>query len=457
MIPLGPEPSIYYVLTKLALEGFEEVVLVVRGSSRNQITDYVGDGSKFGVKVSYEVEPDGLRIGTAGSLRLGEHLLDETFLVAQADTLTEIPLRDAVKFHQETRATATIVLTRVHDPSDYGVAVLDGRNTITEFQEKPSREEARSNLVSTGFYVLEPEAVDYIMDEKWDFAKDLFPSLLRFRKKLSGFASSPFWVDIGNLEGYLRGVRWVIDTATKPGDMLATGLHNPVMTDKTARIGSRALVVGPTLIEREVRVEDEAKIGQYCVVKRNSQISSGSVLERSAIMERVVIGSNCTIIDSVIGESAIIHGSVTITDSIVGPGCVIGDRATLLKGGRIWPNVMIMQDEMVEGIVATPLETAFYCYTNFGQYTGLLATSIEGFIDALEKSPIESVEFHAKRRDYEKWVRSVLSLNELADGIEDLRRMGLTGEDLRRDLIEVTRKWADAIESKNQPVLIAED
>jgi len=136
---------------------------------------------------------------------------------------------------------------------------------------------------------------------------------------------------------------------------------------------------------------------------------------------------------------------------------VVGDRANFLEGSRIWPNVQIRADERVKGIVAAPLETAFYCYTNFGQYTGLLATSIEGFIEALEKSPIESIEFHAKRRDYEKWVRGVLALNELADGIEDLRRMGLTGEGLRHDLIEVTKKWADAIESKDQRVVMAHD
>jgi NDP-sugar pyrophosphorylase family protein len=418
--------------------------------------EYLGDGSKLGLRITYEVEPDGLRIGTAGCLKLGEHLLEDTFLVAQADTLTEIPLRKAMNFHHQSGSLATIVLTRVHDPSDYGVAILDEKNAITEFQEKPSRGEARSNLVSTGFYIMEPEAIDYIMDNEWDFAKDLFPWLLKLRKRLSGFASDAFWVDIGNLEGYLRGVKWVVENMARPQNSLSVGLPNPVMTDGTARIGQRAQIIGPTLIEGDVTIEDEAKIGRYCVIKRNAQVSSGTVLERSAVMERASIGRNCTVIDSVIGQSAVLHGNITVNGSIIGPGCVIGDRVNVLNGTRIWPNVKIGADETVKGIVAAPLETAFYCYTNFGQYTGLLATSIEGFIEALEQSPIESIEFHAKRRDYEKWVRGVLALNELADGIEDLRRLGLTGEGLRRDLIEVTKKWADAIESKNQRVIMAD-
>ena len=418
--------------------------------------EYLGDGSKFGLRITYEVEPDGLRIGTAGCLKLGEHLLDDTFLVAQADTLTEIPLREAVDFHRKSRALATIVLTRVHDPSDYGVAILDEKSVITEFQEKPSREEARSNLVSTGFYIMEPESIDYIMDNEWDFAKNLFPWLLKLRKKLSGFASDAFWVDIGNLEGYLRGMKWVLDNMAQPQNALAPGLPNRVITDGTARIGHRAQITGPALIERDVTIENEAKIGQDCVMKRDAHVSSGTVLARSIVMERASIGRNCTITDSVIGQSAVLHGNITINGSIIGPGCVIGDRVNVLSGTRIWPNVKIGADETVKGIVAAPLETAFYCYTNFGQYTGLLATSVEGFIEALEKSPIESIEFHAKRRDYEKWVRGVLALNELADGIEDLRRMGLTGEGLRHDLIQVTKKWADAIESKDQQVIVAD-
>jgi NDP-sugar pyrophosphorylase family protein len=457
MVPLGPEPSIYYVLMRLAREGFDEIVIVVRGSLKNEIMDYLGDGSEIGLRITYEVEPDGLHIGTAGSLKLGEHLLDDTFLVAQSDTLTEIPLREAVDFHRKSEALATIVLTRVADPSDYGVAVLDEKNTITEFQEKPSMKEARSNLVSTGFYIMEPESIDYIIDNKWDFAKNLFPRLLELHKKLSGFVSDAFWVDIGNLEGYLRGVKWVVDNTIQSQNALATELPSLVMTDRTAHIGNRAQIIGPALIERDVTIEDEAKIGKYCVIKRNAHVSSGTLLERSAIMERVYIGRNCTITDSIIGQSAVLHENITISGSIIGPGCVVGDRVNVLSGSRVWPNVQIGADERVEGIVAAPLETAFYCYTNFGQYTGLLATSIEGFIEALEKSPMESIEFHSRRRDYEKWVRDVLALNELADDMEGLRRIAVTGEELRRGLIEVTKKWADAIESKDKQVIIAHE
>jgi mannose-1-phosphate guanylyltransferase/phosphomannomutase len=414
---------------------------------RDQIMDYVGDGSKLGQKITYATEPSGLRIGTAGSLKLVEHLLDDTFLVLSADTLTEIPLKDAVNFHHSKGALATIVLTSVKDPSIFGVAVIDERKAITEFQEKPSQKEARGNLVSTGFYVMEPDSLDYIMDAKWDFAKELFPSLLKLRKKLYGFASDSFWVDIGSLDGYLTGVRWALEKATLSHDLAATELPNRVIIDKEAHVDQHTQIMGPALLEKDVTVDDDAKIQQYCVLKKNVHVSSGSIIDRSVIMERTSIGRNCTILGSVIGQSATLQDNVTIEGTIIGAGCLIGDRATVLNGSRIWPNVHVAADEVVNGIMAAPVEQAFYFYAGPGQYAGLLATTIEDFIEGLEKVPIESIEFHAKNRDFERWTRNLLASNELADGIEDLRRKALTGEVLRSGLIEVTKKWADKIES----------
>ena len=313
LLPLASKSSISYLLSHLYQEGFDDIVMVVGMPHGSQIMDYLGDGLRLGLRITYAVEPDGLRIGTAGSLKLCEHLLGEPFLVAQADTLTEIPLREAVKFHHASGAYATIVLTKVDDPSNFGVAVLDEINTITEFQEKPRREEARGNFVSTGFYLMEPDSLDYIEDEKWDFAKDLFPSLLKLHKKLSGFASDSFWVDIGTLEGYLRGVRWAIEK-----ESASTQRPGSAIISADAHVGRHAQVSGPALIEREVTIEDGAKTQQYCVVKRGAYVSSGTAINRSMIMERATVGRDCTIIDSVIAESARLQANISVKGSIMG-------------------------------------------------------------------------------------------------------------------------------------------
>jgi carbonic anhydrase/acetyltransferase-like protein (isoleucine patch superfamily) len=227
-----------------------------------------------------------------------------------------------------------------------------------------------------------------------------------------------------------------------PQNMVVGGPPNRVVVDREAQVGPGVLIAGPALVESGVLIEDGANVQQYCVLKKNARISSGTVLDRSVIMERSSIGKDCTIVKSVIGQSAVLQGNVTVKGSIIGAGCVIGDRAEVLEGSRIWPNIHVGADARVNGSLIASVENAFYFYTDFGQYTGLMATSIDDFIKTLEKAPIESIEFHTKRRDYERWTRDVLASNELADSIEDLRKSAITGEALRRGLIRAMM-WAD--------------
>jgi NDP-sugar pyrophosphorylase family protein len=457
MIPLGREPVIYQILQHLKREGFDEIIMIV-GPMRDQIMSYLGDGSKLGQRITYAVKPEEFQSGTAGSLKLVEHLLDDTFLVAQSDTLSEIPLKEAMNFHQESGAHTTVVLTRVKDPTGFGVAVLDKSNAVVEFQEKPRPGEAKSDLVSTGFYVLEPEVLDYIETETFDFAMDLFPRLLKLRKRISGFASSAYWVDIGTLEGYLLGTKWALDNLVRapPADMSFTSPSNTVLVAGDAQISRSALLSGPALVESGAVIEDDVKIGKYSVVKRNVRISRGTVVERSVILERAVIGSGCRISSSAVGQSAFLQDDIVANESIVGPGSMIGSGANLLEGSRIWPNVRIPDAQSVNGIVFVRLEESFRFSTSPGDYTGITASTAEGFIEALGKAPIESIEFHAKRRDFEKWVRNVLKSNELADEIEAIRRKAIMGEELRTSLISVTKRWAQAV-SEQSPLTVSNE
>src|SRR5213596_3906712 len=237
MLPLGPDPIIHYVLSHLAESGFHDII-VMPGYLGDQIMGYVGDGSKFGVGVTYVVEPEGVTFGTAGSLKLAAHLLDDTLLVVQSDVITELPLREMGLFHSDRGGEVSIGLTTVEDPSSYGVAVVDEEDEIVKFVEKPPIGSSESNLVSTGFYILEPDVVDYIENERWDFAKDLFPYLMRLGQHLFGYASDAFWVDVGELKGYLTGVNWVLRNLVKnpPRDARMIGSPNEaVFARETSR------------------------------------------------------------------------------------------------------------------------------------------------------------------------------------------------------------------------------
>src|SRR5881296_4734957 len=124
MLPLGPNPIIHYVLSHLSSNGFHDIIIIV-GYLKHQLMGYLGDGSQFGVRITYVVEPEGVAFGTAGSLKLAAHLLDETFLVVQSDVVSEIPLTDMARFHSDRQGEVSIALTNVDDPSAYGVAIVD--------------------------------------------------------------------------------------------------------------------------------------------------------------------------------------------------------------------------------------------------------------------------------------------------------------------------------------------
>jgi NDP-sugar pyrophosphorylase family protein len=452
MLPLGPNPIIHYVISHLAKSGFHDII-IIPGYLKDQVMGYVGDGSKFGVRVSYVVEPEGVTFGTAGSLKLAAHLLDETFLVVQADVITEIPLGDMRLFHSDHGGEVSIALTTVEDPSSYGVAILGDREEIVRFVEKPSPGTVQSNLVSTGFYILEPDVVDYINDEKWDFAKDLFPYLMRLGQHIFGFASNAFWVDVGELKGYLTGINWVLRNLAKdpPTDAkMITNSGEPFYVQGQVSLSSRARITGPVWIESGTSLGENTKITPGTVLKSNSELMTNSSFEAGIAFENAVIGNRCTIRSTIIGERAVIGNDVSIDRAIIGQGCRIGDRVKILPGSKLWPNTSAEEGATIEGIIAVPRDKSFYFDTGLGQYSGILASSIQEFLDALKVVPMESLEYHIGRRDFEKWTKDVLGSVLLADNIRTLRRSQLKGEDLRVQLVDVVQEWAQRVSSKEQ-------
>ena len=449
MLPLGPNPIIHYVLSHLTKNGYKDII-VIPGYLKDQVMGYVGDGSRFGARITYVVEPDGVTFGTAGSLKLAAHLLDETFLVVQADVISEIPLDEMKRFHSDRGGEVSIALTKVEDPSSYGVAVLNENDEIVRFVEKPSAGTSPSNLVSTGFYILEPEVVDYIEDEKWDFAKDLFPYLMRLGQHLFGFSSDAFWVDVGELKGYLTGINWVLSNLVKdpPRDAKMIGTSTePVFARGDVRIGSGAKVLGPAWLENGVSLDEDGRVNPGTVLKESCHLMAGTSFEGGIVFERAVLGAGCTVKSAIIGERARIGSGVSIDRAMIGQGCKIGDNARVLSGSKLWPNTNVEAGGTVDGIVAVPRDKSFYFDTGLGQYSGILASSVDEFLGGLKIVPLESLEYHIGRRDFEKWTKDVLGSVLLADNIRTLRRSQFKGEDLRAKLVGVVQEWAQRVAS----------
>lgn len=186
-----------HIFDLLKKYGIREVILCV-GYLKGKIKEYFGDGSRFGVNITYIEEDEPL--GTAGPLRLSKKYLKESFIVSNGDELKNINIPRMFRLHRRKNALGTLALTTIDDPSHYGVARLDG-SRIVEFVEKPKKEEAPSNLINAGFYILEPDVIDMIPEGFSMLEKDIFPKLAKMGR-LRGFPFAGQWFDIGTVERY---------------------------------------------------------------------------------------------------------------------------------------------------------------------------------------------------------------------------------------------------------------
>ena len=168
------------------------------GYKAQQIKKYYGDGTKYGIKITYVEEKEPL--GSAGAVKLCAPLLDKTFIVTNGDELKNIDLEEMYKFHREKKGLITTALTTVKDPSVYGVAKLEG-NKILEFVEKPPKNKAPSNLINSGLSIWEPEVINIIKDGFTMYENDVFPPLAK-EGKLFGYIFSGQWFDTGTPARY---------------------------------------------------------------------------------------------------------------------------------------------------------------------------------------------------------------------------------------------------------------
>jgi len=177
MIPIANRPMMEHIVQLLQRHGFDEIVVTVAFLA-NAIRNYFGDGSEFGVRMVYATEETPL--GTAGSVRNAMDELDERFLVISGDVLTDIDLSQIVRFHEERGALATIGLTAVENPLEFGIVITNEDGTIERFLEKPTWGQVFSDTVNTGIYVLDPDVFRYVEKGKpTDWSKDVFPKMLR--------------------------------------------------------------------------------------------------------------------------------------------------------------------------------------------------------------------------------------------------------------------------------------
>jgi mannose-1-phosphate guanylyltransferase / phosphomannomutase len=335
MMPLVNKPMLEHIVSLLTRHGFDDVVVTVAYLA-NQIRDYFGDGSDFGVRMRYATEDEPL--GTAGSVRNASAELDDTFLVISGDVLTDIDLSGLVDAHRESGALATIALKRVEDPLEFGIVITRPDGSIERFLEKPTWGQVFSDTINTGIYVLEPAVYDFIPEgQVVDFSGDVFPAILDKDLRLQGHVCEGYWEDVGTTEAYLRAHADVLDGRVQvdiPGFRIGEG----VWLGEGAEVDPAARIDGPVVIGDNCRVEAGAHLCQYTVMGTDVVVKADAFLERAVCHDHVYVGRNTRLRGCTIGRSTDLRTHARVEEGVVvGDECFIGEHAVVNPGVKVYP------------------------------------------------------------------------------------------------------------------------
>ncbi|MBL0225880.1 MAG: mannose-1-phosphate guanyltransferase [Geobacteraceae bacterium] len=341
MIPLFNRPIMLHIVELLKKHDITELVMLLYHQPF-YIKNFFRDGADFGVKITYVTPLQDM--GTAGAVKAAQKYLNERFLVISGDLLTDFNLKKIIDFHHDNKAGATITLTSVKDPLQFGVVITDKEKRITQFLEKPGWGEVISDTINTGIYVLEPEILSYIPEgENFDFSQDLFPLMLKKKDALFGVTVKGYWRDIGNTDSYREAYHDIF----KGRINLKIDEPKQDFVGKDLRLGADVKLVNADGLEGTVVIGDNSQVlGDVrikdSVIGRNCTIEAGVRLNRCIIWDNSYVKKGARITDSVIcsnvrvGQGAILEEGVIVADDTS-----IGDEAVIKADVKIWPKKII--------------------------------------------------------------------------------------------------------------------
>ncbi|MGY8701789.1 MAG: sugar phosphate nucleotidyltransferase [Candidatus Poseidoniales archaeon] len=302
MVEVVGIPVIEFVKDALVQGGVDEIIITTgyRGESlANHVESWNSDG------LSAWVNEEEVPMGTAGSVKLLANELTETFIVGSGDTLASFDIAGLLALHKEKGAMATMALWQVEKVSEYGVVGLsetkDGKinsnlekGWVARFQEKPSPQEAFSNVINAGLYILEPEVLDLIPEgEKFDWSRQVFPQMLELGMPLYACLTKGIWFDIG-----------------RPSDLLKA--QNIILEN-------RDLVW--TQIPEEPNSESDVKgTCDSSIALKGSFIAEGSIVKESLLMAGAAVSRGCKIESCIIGRNAVIQEGCILNRCVIGDG-----------------------------------------------------------------------------------------------------------------------------------------
>jgi mannose-1-phosphate guanylyltransferase len=323
LLPVLGRPCMEYVIRSLTKAGVEEIFLAL-GYRSEDVVKALGDGSDLGANIIYAYED--VPMGTAGAVKLLEDRLDDTFVVGSGDTLTDADLSKLIDFHFDRKAVATMSLTEVESPEQFGIVGTSAEGRIERFKEKPKTEEVFSRVINAGTYVLTREALRLVpKDTKYDFSKNLFPDILARGMPLYAMPLHGYWKDIGRPHDlYLAN----IDMASRRGEptFIKGAFTEGEVLDEGA-VADGADIVGPSFLGRNVRL-DGCKV-ERSAVNADSSVGDGAEVVRSLLLDGCSIANDAVVVDCILGKGCHVGPGVSLTGTVLGDGVRVEGPSSL--------------------------------------------------------------------------------------------------------------------------------
>lgn len=300
LLPIAHRPMLERLVESLGRAGVTDVTLAL-GYNPDPFLAAFPDGTCLGVRLHFAVEPTPL--DTAGAIGFAARRggVSGTFIVANGDVITTLDVASLVEFHRARRARATISLTPVDDPSQFGIVETDQDGRVLAFREKPSPDETSSRDASGGTYVFEESCLDLMPgDAPLSVERVVFPELAR-TGGLYARSTADYWIDAGRPETYLAANFDALLRERVAGVHPASSVH------------ATAIVEG-SVVEAGARV-DAGAIVRRCVLLGGSSVGAGAVVEDSIVLG--VIGEGANVRNSVVGASGAVRGGTTVVGARV--------------------------------------------------------------------------------------------------------------------------------------------
>lgn len=349
MTPLFGKPVLGHILDLLRRHGITQAAVTLRCLPA-AVTDFFGDGSEYGVKLTYFVEEEPL--GTAGGVKkCMDFLGEEDFLVMSGDGVCDLDLTALFALHQSRRSAATLALCRRSDPLEYGLVRTGSDGRVLGFVEKPGWGQVNTELVNTGIYILSARAMAQVPEgTAYDFGKELFPRLLDKGEALYGWEVPGYWQDMGDCAAYLASAADAL--AGKVSLDLRSGRREP-----PAGVEIRE----PVWIGQRTSLSPGCTVGPYAVIGEGSTVETGALVERSVLLGAGV-GEGAEVSGAILCRNALVHRRAVVgPGAVLGEGAAVGAEAIVAPGVKLWPGRRVPEGgkaaaSQVTGVGAEPLK-----------------------------------------------------------------------------------------------------